>query len=72
MKETKKQLQFNLHLLKRAIHNLEWSLIYNDIDNENAQHYFNELKETIKETSKEFKKIETKTLINKIKIINKS
>ena len=58
MKSTEKnrKLKFHLHLLTMNIEQLKWSLIYNDYNEENPQHYLKELIKQINEINlNEFK-----------------
>jgi len=49
MTEQKQQLQFDLHRIASAVNNLQFWLIYNDIDNEYVQSDLNRLIEQLKE-----------------------
>lgn len=49
MIEQKQQLQFDLHKITSTINNLEFWLIYNDIDSEYVQGDLNRLIERLKE-----------------------
>ena len=49
MTEQTRNLQFDLHRIASAINNLQFWLIYNDIDNEYVQGDLNRLIEQLKE-----------------------
>lgn len=54
--QSKTKLLFELHKIQRASLNLQFSLIYNDFEEENAQYYINELILTIDDSYNELKK----------------
>lgn len=49
--KTQKQmkLEFKMHKISSAIENLRWALIYETLDCENSQHYFDKLNDAIQE-----------------------
>ena len=49
MKNQTQNLQFDLHRIASAVNNVQFWLIYNDIDNELVQHDLNKLIERLKE-----------------------
>lgn len=55
--QSNKNLLFELHKIQRTILNLQFSLIYNDFEEKNPQHYINELILTIKNSYNEIKKL---------------
>lgn len=56
--KTKKQriLEFKMHKISNAIEDLRWALIYETLDCENSQHYFNKLNDKIHEYYDEYLK----------------
>ena len=46
-KPTKLSLQFDIHAINTALLNLNFSLLYNDISEDNAQHYLKKLIERL-------------------------
>jgi disulfide oxidoreductase YuzD len=49
MQNETKDLRFDLYQLTSAIHNLNFCLIYQDLTDDNLQHYLKKLVETIKQ-----------------------
>ena len=49
--KTQKQmkLEFKMYKISSAIENLRWALIYQTLDCENSQHYFDKLNDAIQE-----------------------
>ena len=49
--KTEKQriLEFKMHRISSAIEDLRWALIYQTLDCENSQHYFDKLNDAIQE-----------------------
>jgi hypothetical protein len=46
-KPTKLSLQFEMHMINTALLNLHFSIMYNDINEENPQHYLKRLIERL-------------------------
>ena len=47
--KTKTNLMFDMHTINTALNNLNFSLIYQDMENDNPQHYLKQLIEKINE-----------------------
>jgi hypothetical protein len=55
--QTKTDLLFELHKIQSDALNLQFSLIYNEIDAENSQFYLNKLINTLRNSYNEIKQV---------------